>query len=111
MDEKNIKKIIYKYNLGNFMEMELLKSNQNKVYKVVTNKGNYVIKEYSIDAIGSYSYLKKREEQIRISEILNENGIDTVIPMVYKKRYFIFYKKNYYLIINFLRGILPHFCT
>ena len=69
---KNIAKIVNKYKLGSIVDIEVFKSSQNNVYKVVTDKKMYVTKEYSIDAISSYYYLKKRKEQIKISEILKK---------------------------------------
>lgn len=105
MVEKKIKDLVLKYNLGALIDIELLKSSQNKVYKVRTNNGSYVIKEYTKDAIGNYYYLKKRKEQIRISEILNKKGIKTIIPLIYNNRKFIFYQNKYYLIYNFYESI------
>jgi len=104
MLNKDIQKILDKYNLGNLSNIELLKSHQNKVYKVITDKGIYVVKEYSKDAIGSYSYLKIRKEQIRISEILKKNNINTIIPITYRRRKFMLYNKHYYLIYNYSDG-------
>ena len=97
-----ISNLVSKYNLGNTLDLEILNSSQNTVYKVTTDKGIYVIKEYSKDAISNYYYLKKRKEQIRISEILNDNNIKTIIPISYNNRRFIFYEDNYYLIYNYV---------
>lgn len=104
MRKNDIKKFLQKYDYGNLINFELLKSHQNKVYKVTTDKGCYVIKEYSKDAIGNSNYLNTRDEQIRISKILNDNGIDTVIPISYKKRNFILYKEHYYLVYNYMES-------
>lgn len=96
-----LSKIALKYNLGKVLEYELLNGSQNFVYKVVTDKDTYVIKEYTKDAIGNYYYLNKRKEQIRISKILKDKGIDTVIPLSYNNKYFLLFQNKYYLIYNF----------
>lgn len=101
MVNKGVSYIVKKFDLGRILEITLLNGSQNKVYKVVTDKGNYVIKEYSYDAINSYYMLKKRKEQIRISSILNSNGINTLLPLCFNNKYFIYFKKRYYLIYNF----------
>jgi len=98
----NINKIIEKYNLGKIEEIELLNSSQNNVYKVLTKEGIYIVKEYSKDAISNYYYLRKRKEQIRISKILNDNGINTVLPIEFNNKYFILSRKKYYLIYNYI---------
>ena len=84
-----IEELITKYNLGKLLNIEILKSSQNKVYKVITDKDIYVVKEYTKDAIQDYYYLKKRKEQIRISEILNKNEIKTIIPLKHNNKKFI----------------------
>jgi len=101
MINKGVSYIVKKYNLGKILEIDLLNGSQNKVYKVVTDKDIYVIKEYSYDSINSYYMLKKRKEQIRISNILNNNGIKTLLPLCFNNKYFIYYKKRYYLVYNF----------
>lgn len=98
----NINKIVQKYDLGEIQEINLLNSSQNQVYKVITTKNIYVIKEFSKDAISNYYYLRKRKEQIRISEILSDNGIKTSLLIAFNNKYFILSKKNYYLIYNHL---------
>ena len=54
----NIVKIVDKCKLGTIVNIDTFKSSQNSVYKVVTDKNMYVIKEYFIDVISSYYYLK-----------------------------------------------------
>jgi len=98
----NINYIMNKYNLGNITKIELLNSSQNKVYKVFTTNNIYVIKEYSKDAIKNNYQLRKRKEQIRISKILNENGIKTILPLTINNKYFIFFKGKYYIIYNYI---------
>ena len=77
----NINKIVQKYDLGEIQDINLLNSSQNQVYKVLTTKNTYVIKEFSKDARSNYYYLGKRKEQLRISKILNANGIKTSLPI------------------------------
>ena len=99
---KIIEELLIKYDFGKILNAEILKSSQNKVNKVTTEKGIYVVKEYTKDAIGSYYYLKKRKEQTRVSEILKENGIQIIIPLSHKEKKFIYYKNMYYLVYDFL---------
>ena len=102
MNNKNIQNIISKNNLGNIKNIELFNSSQNRVYKVTTDKDILVIKEFSKDAIGNYYYLKKRKEQIRISNILNKKGVYTVVPISFNRNFFQYFNKHYYLIYNFV---------
>ena len=97
----NIVKIVDKCKLGTIVNIDTFKSSQNSVYKVVTDKNMYVIKEYSMDAISSYYYLKKRKEQIKISEIFKKNSIDTIIPNSYNNQKFVYLNKHYYLIYDY----------
>lgn len=97
----NIKKLANIYDLGEIKEIIKLKSSQNEVYKIITNKNTYVIKEYTKDAIKNYYYLNKRKKQIKISKIFKNNNINTVIPISHNKKDFIYFKKHYYLIYNF----------
>lgn len=98
---KLIEELLTKYNFGKIINAEILKSSQNKVYKITTEKGIFVVKEYTKDAIVNYYYLKKRKEQIRISEILKQNGIQIIIPLSHKEKKFICYKNRYYLVYNY----------
>ena len=95
------KKTLYKlnkmadtYNLGEVENIEKLYSSQNNVYKLITNKSIYTIKEFSYDAIKNNYYLRKRKEQIRVSKVLNEIGIETSIPIPFNnKKLYIFSPK------------------
>jgi len=102
MNNKNIQNIISNNKLGTIKDIELFDSSQNRVYKVTTDKGIFVIKEFSKDAIGNYYYLKKRKEQIRISNLLNKKGIFTVVPISFNKIFFQYLNNHYYLIYNFV---------
>lgn len=98
----NINKLVDKYNLGIVESIDKFNSSQNLVYKVITNKGRYVVKEYSNDAIGSYYQLSKRKNQIMISELLNKKGIKCSLPINISDTKFILFNKHYYLIYNYL---------
>lgn len=89
-----------KLNLGKLNSIDKFDSSQNNVYKFTTDKGIYVVKEYTKDAINNYYYLKKRKEQIRISKILADNGINCSYPISINKKYFINFKNHYYLVYN-----------
>lgn len=98
---KKLSIICSTFNIGSLIEYEKEKSNQNNVYKVTTSKGIYIIKEYTKDAIGNYYYLNKRKKQIKISKILNRNGIKCVIPKSLKKHYFKLLFNRYYLVYDY----------
>ncbi|MBQ6841061.1 MAG: phosphotransferase [Bacilli bacterium] len=85
------------FNLGSVSSYIKEESSQNNVYKVMTTKGIYVIKEYSYDAIKNYYHLNKRRNQIYISEIFNNNGIKCILPINKNNKYFILYNRHYYL--------------
>ena len=63
MLEKNLIKVCLKFNIGKLESYNKELSNQNNVYKVVTDKGIFIIKEFTKDAIGNYYYLTKRKKQ------------------------------------------------
>jgi len=62
---KKFNYIVDKFNLGELKHIEKFHSSQNKVYKITTDNGIYVLKEFSKDAMGNYYYLKKRKEQFK----------------------------------------------
>ena len=97
-------KICNVYNLG---ELELFTkehSSQNNVYKVITIKGTFIIKEFTKDAISNYYYLTKRKKQIKIAEKLNKNNISCLIPKKIHKRYFFLFKEHYYLVYDYSKS-------
>ena len=59
---KDINMLIEKYELGEIEVVEQFNSLQNRVFRLFTDKGKYVIKEFSRDAIGSYHQLQKRKK-------------------------------------------------
>lgn len=99
--QKKLIKVCNLFNLGELESFEKELSHQNNVYKVVTSKGVYIIKEFTKDAIGNYYYLNKRKKQIKIAEQLNRNKIKCLIPKKLHKRSFFFINKNYYLVYNY----------
>ena len=74
---------------------QLMDSSQNTVYLFVTRNNRYIIKQYSFDAINDVDTLKERKEQLRISQIWNEHGIDCIQPLtdifLCEKKYYIIY--------------------
>ena len=96
-----IKKIFDVLNLGELNEITPIESSQNIVYKVDTTNKSYILKEYSKDAIKNEYDLRKRKRQISVSEKFSENGVPTILPLKFNSKYFICYKKTYYLIYDY----------
>ena len=99
--EKVFEQIFETLELGTIKEITYVKSSQNLVHKVTTDKKSYYIKQYSKDAIKNDKDLLKRKRQIAVTEKLSENGIPAVLPLSFNNRYFIKYKKDYYLIYDY----------
>ena len=97
-----INKIFEVLELGKVEDTKILDSSQNTVYKVTTDKKEYVLKEYSKDAIRNEYELNKRKRQISVSEKYGQNGIPTVLPLKFNNRNFIKYKNRYYLVYDYL---------
>lgn len=74
--EKILNKICSIFNLDTLEAYIQEESSQNIVYKVTTNKGIYIIKEFSKDAISNYYYLTKRKKQIDIPCTYKKINID-----------------------------------
>lgn len=87
--------------LGTIKEITYVKSSQNLVHKITTDKKSYYIKQYSKDAIKNDKDLLNRKRQVAVSEKLSENGIPAILPLSFNNRYFIKYKKDYYLIYDY----------
>lgn len=99
--EKNLIKVCLKFNIGKLESYNKELSNQNNVYKVVTDKGIFIIKEFTKDAIGNYYYLTKRKKQLKIAKKLNDNGISCAIPKVINKGHFFLLNNRYYLVYEY----------
>lgn len=102
--KNKLMKICNVYNLGKLEEYTKEHSSQNNVYKVITDKGTYIIKEFTKDAISNYYYLTKRKKQIQIAEKLNKNNISCQIPKKIHKRYFFLFKEHYYLVYDYAKS-------
>ncbi len=100
--DKIIEKIFDTLDLGTIKETTLMKSSQNIVYLVKTDKKDYYIKEYSKDAIKNDKDLLNRKRQLAVAEKLKENGVPAVLPISFDNRYFIKYNKSYYIIFDYL---------
>ena len=94
--------ILKKLNLGDVLEIKRVDSNQNIVYQVNTQNKKYILKEYSKDAIKDNNDLKKRNQQLKISEEFNSKGIKTVLPLKFNGYYFILFDNKYYLIYEYM---------
>lgn len=53
-----IKRVLSKFGEYEILDIDKLNGSQIKVYKVDTDKGIYVVKEFSLDAIKNYYYLR-----------------------------------------------------
>ncbi|MBQ6860858.1 MAG: aminoglycoside phosphotransferase family protein [Clostridia bacterium] len=100
-DKNNIKELFAKLNLNKIEKITRIHSSQNLVYKVDTKNEKYVVKKFSKDAIKNDYELKKKKRQIKVSKLLNQKGINTILPIGFENKEFIFYKGEYYLIYNF----------
>lgn len=94
--------IFKKLNLGDVLKIKRVDSNQNIVYQIKTQNKNFILKEYSKDAIKDNNDLAKRNKQLRISEKFNSNGIKTVLPLKFNGHYFILFENKYYLIYEYM---------
>lgn len=97
-----MKELFKHLNLEEIINIEKVDSSQNSVYKVTTKDNNYLVKEYSDNAISNKEDLITRTKQISISEYLNNSGIKTILPIKFNNEYFINYNNKYYLIYNYL---------
>lgn len=102
--QKNLMKVCKLFQIGQLEAYEKQLSHQNNVYKVTTDKGIYIIKEFTKDAISNYYYLNKRKKQIEIAEKLNRNKINCLIPKSLHKRHFLFVNQNYYLVYDYSKS-------
>lgn len=87
--------------LGKIKEIKRVESSQNKVFEVITDKGNYIVKRYSKDAINEKKDLDRRIKQIEISEKFRKNGINVILPLKFGNNYFVKYIEDYYLIYEY----------
>ena len=100
--EKIIKIIVDTLNLGSVLSITYVKSSQNLVYLVETDKKSYYIKQYSKDAIRNNKDLVNRKRQVAVAESLKENGVPAVLPLTFDNKYFIKYNKDYFLVFDYL---------
>ena len=87
--------------LGKIKEIKRVESSQNKVFEVITDNGNYIVKRYSKDAINEKKDLDRRIKQIEISERFSKNGINVILPLKFGNNYFVKYIEDYYLIYEY----------
>lgn len=97
-----IDKIFEVLELGTIINVSIIDSSQNIVFRITTDKKEYVLKEYSKDAIKNEYELNKRKRQISVSEKYSQNGIPTILPLKFNNRNFIKYKNRYYLIYDYM---------
>lgn len=77
--------------------------NRDDMYKVTIGENIYVIKQYNKEDIKSETEVNGRKLQISVCESLSQNGVPTVIPHKFDNRYFIRYRKTYFLIYDYLQ--------
>ena len=98
--QKKLISICEIFKLGEIEAYQQEDSSQNRVFKIITTKGSYIVKEFSKDAIGNYYYLRKRKEQIAISEQLKKYKINCIIPKRINDKQFFLLDKQYYLVYD-----------
>ena len=98
--QKKLISICEIFKLGEIEAYQQEDSSQNRVFKIITTKGSYIVKEFSKDAIGNYYYLRKRKEQIAISEQLKKHKINCIIPKRINDKHFFLLDKQYYLVYD-----------
>ena len=98
--QKKLISICEIFKLGEIEAYQQEDSSQNRVFKIITTKGSYIVKEFSKDAIGNYYYLRKRKEQIAISEQLKKHKINCIIPKRINDKQFFLLDKQYYLVYD-----------
>ena len=98
--QKKLISICEIFKLGEIEAYQQEDSSQNRVFKIITTKGSYIVKEFSKDTIGNYYYLRKRKEQIAISEQLKKHKINCVIPKRINDKQFFLLDKHYYLVYD-----------
>ena len=99
---KEISMLIEKYELGHIELVEQFDSLQNRVFRVITTSGKYVIKEFSKDSIGNYYQLQKRKKQIEVSKLLDKKGIKCCLPITVERREFLTANGRYYLLYDYV---------
>ncbi len=95
MNKRDVSK---KFKIGEILDVEKYPSSQNNVYKLICKDKEYVLKEFSVDAIGSNYSLGKRREQARVSRELNKRGIKCIVPISISSKNFFRIKKKYYVL-------------
>ena len=98
--QKKLISICEIFKLGEIEAYQQEDSSQNRVFKIITTKGSYIVKEFSKDTIGNYYYLRKRKEQIAISEQLKKHKINCIIPKRINDKQFFLLDKHYYLVYD-----------
>ena len=98
--QKKLISICEIFKLGEIEAYQQEDSSQNRVFKIITTKGSYIVKEFSKDTIGNYYYLRKRKEQIAISEQLKKYKINCIIPKRINDKQFFLLDKQYYLVYD-----------
>lgn len=98
--QKKLISICEIFKLGEIEAYQQEDSSQNRVFKIITTKGSYIVKEFSKDTIGNYYYLRKRKEQIAISEQLKKYKINCIIPKRINDKQIFLLDKQYYLVYD-----------
>lgn len=98
--QKKLISICEIFKLGEIEAYQQEDSSQNRVFKIITTKGSYIVKEFSKDTIGNYYYLRKRKEQIAISEQLKKHKINCIIPKRINDKQIFLLDKHYYLVYD-----------
>ena len=108
MNENIFKKICNKYNLGNYKDYkEIIGGLTNKMYKLVTDSGEFAIKVINQDNLlnnpNLYNKIEKSEE---IANIAFNNNINSVCAIKYNDKYIQEIDGNNILIYKWCNGII-----
>ncbi|HAB66774.1 MAG TPA: hypothetical protein DCE23_05350 [Firmicutes bacterium] len=76
--------------------------NRDDMYKATIGENIYIIKQYNKEDIKDELEVNSRKLQISVFESLSQNGVPTIIPCKFDNRYFIRYRKTYFLIYKYL---------
>lgn len=112
MNENIFKKICNKYNLGNYKDYkEIIGGLTNKMYKLVTDSGEFAIKVINQDNLlnnpNLYNKIEKSEE---IANIAFNNNINSVCAIKYNDKYIQEIDGNNILIYKWCNGIILKTC-
>lgn len=98
---EKINKIYETLSLGEVKKTTVLKKRPDRIYRIQTVKKDYLMIKYNPQAIRREKDLNNRKRQLSIAEKLSTNGVPMILPLKFDRKFFIRYKKEYYLIYDY----------